>query len=84
MTNGHPRLLSQRVPASINWPPTPRRWYVGNTYQELDPKGNTTYKKIEPHTRKTDGFFALIHALTRDSELQDASNELMSLPVYTY
>jgi len=60
------------------------RWYVGNTYQELDPKGNTTYKKIEPHTRKTDGFFALIHALTHDGELQETDGDVMSLPVYTY
>lgn len=48
------------------------RWYINNTYQELDAKGNVTYKKIEPKTRKTDGFFALIHALTKDDELQEA------------
>ena len=33
------------------------RWYVNNCYQQLDAKGNTTYLKIEPQTRKTDGFF---------------------------
>lgn len=48
------------------------RWYINNTYQEIDAKGNVTYKKIEPKTRKTDGFFALIHALTKDNELQEA------------
>lgn len=47
------------------------RWYVNNTYTEMDKKGNITYLKIEPQTRKTDGFFALIHALTRDSELEE-------------
>jgi len=59
------------------------RWYINNTYQELDPKGNTAYYKIEPNTRKTDGFFALIHALSKDGELQEMQ-ELMSLDVYTY
>lgn len=60
------------------------RWYVNNTYQEVDKKGNTTYLKIEPKTRKTDGFFALIHALTQDSELIEASDDIMILDVYTY
>lgn len=60
------------------------RWYVSNTYQELDGKGNTTYKKIEPKTRKTDGFFALVHALTQDEELQEVSGDVMTLDVYTY
>ncbi len=60
------------------------RWYINNTYQELDAKGNTTYKKIEPRTRKTDGFFALVHALSKDSELQEMQNNIMVLDVYTY
>lgn len=60
------------------------RWYVSNIYQELDGKGNTTYKKIEPKTRKTDGFFALVHALTQDEELQEVSGDVMTLDVYTY
>ena len=59
------------------------RWYINNTYQELDKKGNITYKKIEPKTRKTDGFFALIHALTDDEELQEVI-EPVSLGVFTY
>jgi len=49
------------------------RWYVNNTYKELDAKGNISYKKIEPKTRKTDGFFALLHALTKDGELEEAT-----------
>ncbi len=60
------------------------RWYVNNTYQELDAKGNVTYKKIEPKTRKTDGFFALIHALSRDGDLQEAHEDVLALDVYTY
>ena len=47
------------------------RWYTNNTYQEMDKKGNITYLKIEPKTRKTDGFSALIHALSKDGELEE-------------
>lgn len=47
------------------------RWYVNNTYVKYDGKGNITYEKIEPKTRKTDGFFALLHALQFDIELKE-------------
>lgn len=42
------------------------RWYAWNTYVKRDGKGNITYEKIEPELRKTDGFFALLHALQHD------------------
>lgn len=63
------------------------RWYVNNTYRELDDKGNTTYLKVEPKTRKTDGFFALIHALVKDDlleDIQEYSGEIWTPGVYTY
>lgn len=47
------------------------RWYTNNVYVETDNKGNKTYKKIEPKTRKTDGFFALIHSLLIDNEIEE-------------
>lgn len=47
------------------------RWYVGNVYVDYFPNGNKEYKKIDKEKRKTDGFFALLHALNADSELQD-------------
>lgn len=59
------------------------RWYINNTYQEVDKKGNTTYLKIEPKTRKTDGFFALIHVFSRESDLQEQTGYI-SLDVQTY
>lgn len=59
------------------------RWYINNTYQQLDKKGNVTYLKIEPKTRKTDGFFALIHGLSKDEELQEQTGYI-SLNVRTY
>ncbi len=39
------------------------RWYTNNVYIKRDAKQNITYEKIEPRLRKTDGFFALLHAL---------------------
>ncbi len=47
------------------------RWYVNNTFVKYDGKGNITYEKIEPKTRKTDGFSALLHALQFDSEIKE-------------
>lgn len=60
------------------------RWYINNTGKERDKKGNITYFKIEPKTRKTDGFFALIHALTKDDELIERQQNVRSMEVYTY
>jgi phage terminase large subunit-like protein len=48
------------------------RWYTNNVYIHRDSKGNITYEKIEPRLRKTDGFFAFLHALQFDSELKDS------------
>lgn len=45
------------------------RWYTNNVYVDPDAKGNKTYKKIEPILRKTDGFFAFIHAISKDEEI---------------
>lgn len=60
------------------------RWYTNNTATEMDKKGNITYIKIEPKTRKTDGFFALIHALSKDSELEEVQDDILVLDVHTY
>lgn len=45
------------------------RWYTNNVYVDEDGKGNKTYMKIEPRLRKTDGFFAFMHAMSKDEEL---------------
>ncbi len=60
------------------------RWYTNNTCQEMDGKGNISYMKIEPKTRKTDGFDALIHALSKDGELKEPLESVASFDVYTY
>lgn len=38
------------------------RWYTNNATRLIDKRGNITYGKIEPKTRKTDGFMALVAA----------------------
>ncbi|MGL5507214.1 MAG: terminase TerL endonuclease subunit [Paraclostridium sp.] len=58
------------------------RWYTNNTYVESDKKDNKTYKKIEPVKRKTDGFFAFIHAMTEIEQIQDYESDFM-LKCYT-
>lgn len=48
----------------IIWGDNPlMRWYVNNAKQCVDNKGNITFGKIEPKSRKTDGFMALVAAL---------------------
>lgn len=38
------------------------RWYTNNAIRIIDRHGNVTYGKIEPKSRKTDGFMALVAA----------------------
>lgn len=45
------------------------RWYTNNVYVDEDAKGNKTFLKIEPRLRKTDGFFAFMHAMSKDEEI---------------
>ncbi len=67
---------------SLIWGENPlMNWYTNNTYQDIDQKGNVTYKKVEPRLRKTDGFFALIHALSKDEILKEASEIRLLRPV---
>lgn len=60
------------------------RWAVNNTYIEVDKKGNISYHKIEPKTRKNDAFMALVHALTKDNELQDVQDNFTVYDVITF
>ena len=59
------------------------RWYCNNVYVDTDKKGNKTYLKIEPIKRKTDGFFAFLHAMSADDELIE-QQEFRSYDVHTY
>lgn len=48
------------------------RWYVNNVYKEQRANGNIEYMKIDKDKRKTDGFFAFLHALVLDGELYES------------
>jgi phage terminase large subunit-like protein len=52
------------------------RWYCWNVYVETKPNGNKVYEKIEPIKRKTDGFFAFLHAMSADGELIEAAESI--------
>lgn len=68
------------------------RWYTNNT-KTVPLKGtkyetsNYTFGKIEPRSRKTDGFFALAAAYTQDDKLQVAeisADMFAFMQVYSY
>ena len=46
------------------------RWYTWNTKAVMDKKGNITYEKIEPKSRKTDGFMAYAAAETLEDQIK--------------
>jgi phage terminase large subunit-like protein len=47
------------------------RWFTRNTKLEPAPNNNFKYGKIEPKSRKTDGFMAFVNAVILDDELPE-------------
>lgn len=47
------------------------RWFTRNTKLEPAPNNNFKYGKIEPKSRKTDGFMAFVNAVIIEDELPD-------------
>jgi phage terminase large subunit-like protein len=50
------------------------RWFTNNTKLEPAPNNNFKYGKIEPKSRKTDGFMAFVAAMTLEEELPEAQD----------
>ncbi|WP_066679341.1 terminase TerL endonuclease subunit [Clostridium septicum] len=74
---------------NIVWGDNPlMRWYTNNTCMITSQAGNITYGKIEPKSRKTDGFKAFIAAMCGSNDLEDSGEEIelddLSFGVYTY
>lgn len=46
------------------------RWYTRNVKAVMDKKGNITYEKIEPKSRKTDGFMGFAAAMTEEDKIK--------------
>jgi len=81
-----PTITSKFANQQIIWGDRPdMRWCTNNTKMVLSTAGNITYGKIEPKSRKTDGFKAFVAAATRVDELQAYSKvSSLDFDVYTY
>ncbi len=84
-----PVITSAFVNHNIVWGDNPlMRWYANNTCMITSQAGNITYGKIEPKSRKTDGFKAFIAAMCGSTDLEDSGERIsiddLDLGVYTY
>ena len=71
----------------IVWGENPlMRWYTNNVCVKYDKKSNMSFEKIEPKSRKTDGFYAFLHALSQIEMLEKHSRgSYTNLPsVFTF
>lgn len=57
------------------------RWFTRNAKLEPAPNNNFKYGKIEPKSRKTDGFMAFVAAVTLEDELPETF-DFDALPVF--
>lgn len=82
-----PVIISAFANQNIVWGDNPlMRWYTNNVYTITDKKGNISFEKKEPKSRKTDGFFALSSAFCASEDLPDSglSGNYKSFAVYSY
>lgn len=67
----------------------PLRWAVNNTKllsagkSKGEETGNFYYGKIEPKSRKTDPFMAVVHSMIGEEELEEAACSFDDIPVIT-
>ena len=63
----------------------PMRWYTNNTKKVKSKKyGNYEYQKIEAKSRKTDGFFAFVAAMTQHDLIPEQTGSGDVLPLFTF
>ncbi len=58
------------------------RWCTNNVKVVQDKKGNDTFDKIEPKSRKTDGFMAFAAAMTLEELLPESNNADDAIGIY--
>ena len=69
---------------NIVWGDDPMmNWYTNNVYVDLLDNGNRKFCKKEPILRKTDGFFAFIHALSEEEDIPIQSKPIF-FDCYSY
>lgn len=76
----HPRLAplveTGFAEHTFAWGDNPlMRWYTNNVLVKTLPDGGKQYLKKDEHRRKTDGFQAFLHALSRVNEVEDSNAE---------
>lgn len=76
------KISSAFTNGSIIWGDDPlMRWYTNNAKLEPAPNNNFKYGKIEPKSRKTDGFMAFVHAMTIEEELPEETEAVFFEPI---
>lgn len=76
------KITSVFANGSIVWGDDPMmRWYTNNAKLEPAPNNNFKFGKIEPKSRKTDGFMAYVHAMTIEEELPDDAGFVFFEPI---
>lgn len=67
-----PKITSLFATGKIVWGDDPMmRWYTNNAKLEPAPNNNFKFGKIEPKSRKTDGFMAFVAAMTIEEEIPE-------------
>lgn len=59
-------------------------WYTRNTKKVTSPHGNFSYEKIEPKSRKTDGFMAFVAAMSLEKEAETNVVSLGDLGAFVF
>ena len=79
-----PIINSAFATGSISWGDDPAmRWFTNNTKLVPFLNGNYKYEKIEPRSRKTDGFMAMVAAFCIRDQIPEVA-ELTFLPPLTF
>lgn len=81
-----PTITSAFATKKVVWGDNPlMRWYTNNACQITSQASNVTYGKIEPKSRKTDGFMAFVAAMCVAGDLEDSGEVVpFEFKVYTY
>ena len=83
----YPIINSEFTNHNIVWGDNPlMRWYINNACLKAEAHDNYSFGKIEPKSRKTDGFMAFISAMCAGGVDLPDSGEIVSIDfgVYTY
>lgn len=80
-----PIINSMFINKQIVWGENPlMRWYTNNTKKVVSTHGNFRYEKIEPRSRKTDGFMALVAAMDLEDRLETSPPPLEFIEAFVY